>query len=77
MPQATLRRAAASGADAACFNGGNVISITPAGYPVGLTMLNLGGGVTGVGVGAWWYITRIAAWLNHQASNAALQALTT
>ena len=64
-----------SGAFASCFNAGTVIAATPTGFPAGLSQVNFGGGFSGAT--SYWYITSIAAWLSHQASNAALQALTT
>jgi hypothetical protein len=63
-----------SGAFAVCFNAGTVTSATPVGYPAGMNQINLASGT--VGATSFWYITQIAVWLNHAATNAALQALT-
>ena len=64
-----------SGAFAGCFNAGTVTSVTPTGYPTGMNQINFGSG-TGGTAAALWYITSIAVWLNHAATNAALIGLT-
>jgi hypothetical protein len=72
--QGKLAATAASGALALSFNAGTVVTGAPVGYPAGLSQI---APAIFAGASAWVYITSIAVWLNHQATNAALQALTT
>ena len=68
-----IAAACAAGAQATVFNGGTA-STAAVGFPTGLNTINFG--QPGTGAVGLWYVTSIAAWINHASTNAALQALT-
>jgi hypothetical protein len=68
-----IAAAAVSGAMAMSFNAAAAVTAAPAGYPPGLNSICVG---ATVGANGSFYAAAIGIWLSHQASNAALQALT-